>query len=110
MVPSAVIFSTIGTTVFSLSSEYAAQFARGIWNWLTYVYTVGVGSIWGRADGTKVIANTIKSRPAIRFVIVESSWTLWQAAPGRNLGRSLLVAPLANLAQSTEISHSLLFR
>jgi hypothetical protein len=32
MVPSAVIFSTIGTTVFSLSSEYAAQFARGIWN------------------------------------------------------------------------------
>src|SRR5260370_41939898 len=41
MVPSAVNFSRIGTTVFSLSSKYPAQFARGTWNWLTNVYTTG---------------------------------------------------------------------
>jgi len=69
MVPSAVSFSAIGTTVFSVSSEYAAQFARGTWNWLTNVYTVGVGSIWGRAAGTSIAANTITSRLAIRFII-----------------------------------------
>ena len=35
IVPSAHDFSTTGTNDFSVSSEYAAQFARGIWNWLT---------------------------------------------------------------------------
>src|SRR6266851_357905 len=89
MVPSAVSFSAIGTTVFSVSSEYAAQFARGTWNWLTNVYTVGVGSIWGRAAGTSITANTITNRPAIRFFIIESSWTHWQAAQCNSLeGRS----------------------
>ena len=33
--PSAKDFSRIGMIDFSLSSEYAGQFARGIWNWLT---------------------------------------------------------------------------
>jgi hypothetical protein len=28
-------FSTNGTNDFSVSSDYVAQFARGIWNWLT---------------------------------------------------------------------------
>src|SRR5882762_2006572 len=69
IVPFAIIFSAIGTTVFSVSSEYAAQFARGTWNWLTNVYTIGVGSIWGRAAGTSITANTNTSRLAIRFVI-----------------------------------------
>src|SRR6266436_1050604 len=89
MVPSAVIFSATGTNVFSVSSAYCAQFARGTWNWLTYVYTTGVGSIWGRAAGTSITANTIKSRPAIRFVIIYSSWIHWQAAWRNSLeGRS----------------------
>jgi hypothetical protein len=61
-----------GTNVFSVSSEYAAQLARGTWNWLTYVYTIGVGSIWGRAAGTSITADTTKSRHAIRFNIVLS--------------------------------------
>src|SRR6266481_278880 len=89
MLPSANIFSATGTNVFSVSSEYCAQFARGTWNWLTYVYTTGVGSIWGRAAGTSITANTIKSRPAIRFVIIYSSWIHWQAAWRNSLeGRS----------------------
>src|SRR5258708_38822317 len=89
MVPSAIIFSATGTTVFSVSSEYAAQFPRGTWIWLTYVYTVGVGSIWGRAAGTSIAATTITSRPTIRFFIIVSSWTHWQAAQCNSLeGRS----------------------
>src|SRR5258707_9326209 len=98
MVPSPVSFSRIGTIDFSLSSEYAAQFARGTWNWLTNVYTVGVGSICGRAAGTNITANTIKSRPAIRFFIIQSSWTLWQAAV-QYLGTTFLVAQIADFAQ-----------
>src|SRR5258707_8537248 len=99
MVPSPVSFSRIGTIDFSLSSEYAAQFARGTWNWLTNVYTVGVGSICGRAAGTKITANTITSRPAIRFNIIESSWTLSLAGrAAQDVGRSLLVAQIANFA------------
>src|SRR5882724_465272 len=62
MVPSAVNFSRIGTTVFSESSEYPAQFARGTWNWLTNVYTVGVGSICEKAIGERTIATVIKTR------------------------------------------------
>ena len=33
--PSASDFSRTGMIDFSLSYEYVAQFARGIWNWLT---------------------------------------------------------------------------
>src|SRR6266446_815442 len=80
IVPSPNDFSTTGTNDFSVSSEYAAQFARGIWNWLTYVYTIGVDSIWGSAAGTSITANTNTSRPAIRIFIIVSSWTRWQAA------------------------------
>src|SRR2546427_12987458 len=90
MVPSAVNFSTIGTTVFSVSSEYAAQFARGTWNWLTSVYTVGAGSIWGTAVGTSITANTNTSRPAIRFII---NLVLLDSLAGRaaqSVGSSLL--------------------
>src|SRR5205807_1444474 len=53
MAPSAVNFSRIGTMVFSVSSEYPAQFARGTWNWLTNVYTVGVASICENAIDRK---------------------------------------------------------
>src|SRR6266446_5584682 len=69
MLPSANIFSAMGTNVFSVSSEYCAQFARGTWNWLTNVYTLGVGSICEIAAGTTTTANTTTSRPAIRFNI-----------------------------------------
>src|SRR6267143_917350 len=55
--------------VFSVSSEYCAQFARGTWHWLTTVYTLGVGSICEIAAGTTTTANTTTSRPAIRFNI-----------------------------------------
>src|SRR2546429_9939522 len=92
MVPSAVNFSAMGTIVFSVSSEFAARFARGTWNWLTNVYTLGVGSIWGRAAGTSITANTIPSRPAIRFII---NLVLLDSLAGRtaqDVGRSLLVA------------------
>jgi hypothetical protein len=34
-VPDTKDFSTTGTDDFSVSSGYAAQFARGIWTWLT---------------------------------------------------------------------------
>src|SRR5216684_3672290 len=63
MFPSANIFSATGTNDFSASSEYAAQFARGTWNWLTYVYTVGGGSICERAIGERTTATATKTRP-----------------------------------------------
>src|SRR6266849_9353331 len=72
MLPSAIIFSATGTNVFSVSSAYCAQFARGTWNWLTNVYTLGVGSICEIAAGTTTTVNTPTSRPAIRFNIVLS--------------------------------------
>jgi len=72
MLPSASDFSTTGTNVFSLSSEYCAQFARGIWNWLTYVYTLGAGSVCEIPAGTSITANTTTTRPAIHFNIVLS--------------------------------------
>src|SRR5436309_1324050 len=100
IVPLAVSFSKMGTTVFSLSSEYDAQFARGTLNWLTNVYTVGVGSICGRAAGTRITANTITSRPAIRFNMMMSSWTLSLLAgrAAQHVGSSLCVPHLADFA------------
>src|SRR5437016_14069223 len=64
MFPSANDFSIIGTSVFSVSSEYCAQFARGTWNWLTNVYTVGVGSICEKAIGELTTASAASSKPA----------------------------------------------
>src|SRR5713226_4041181 len=63
MLPSANDFSATGTNDFSVSSEYAAQFARGIWNWLTYVYTVGAGSICEKAIGELTTASAANIRP-----------------------------------------------
>jgi hypothetical protein len=72
MVPSAVNFSAIGMSDFSVSSAYAAQFARGTWNWLTNVYTLGVGSVCEIAAGTTTTANITANRPAIHFNMVLS--------------------------------------
>src|SRR5260370_22627076 len=69
MVPSAVNFSKTGTTVFSVSSEYPAQFARGTWNWLTYVYTVGVGSICEKAIGELTTAIATNTTPTATPII-----------------------------------------
>jgi hypothetical protein len=49
------------------------------------VYTIGVGSIWERATGTRITAITTKSRPAIRFNMMMSSRTYWQAARRKTL-------------------------
>src|ERR1700686_1771047 len=71
--PSVVNFSRMGTTDFSLSSAYAVQFARGTWNWLTYVYMIGVDPICETAAGTiNTTANTTNTRPAIHFSIILS--------------------------------------
>jgi hypothetical protein len=72
MLPSAVNFCAIGMNDFSLSSEYAAQLARGTWNWLTYVYTGCTDSICETAAGTMITADTTTSRPAIHFNMVLS--------------------------------------
>src|SRR6266478_113528 len=100
MVPSAVNFSRIGTTVFSESSEYPAQFARGTWNWLTNVYTVGVGSICEKAIGelTTTSATNIRptATPIIRlFMHLSLGWpgqprsaTRWKVVPRRSLAGS----------------------
>src|SRR2546429_2992179 len=69
MVPSAVSFSRMGTTVFSVSSEYPAQFARGTWNWLTKVYTVGVASICENAIGELTMAIATNAKPTATPII-----------------------------------------
>src|SRR5438477_10284898 len=95
MVPSAVNFSRMGTTVFSVSSEYPAQFARGTWNWLTNVYTVGVGSICENAIGELTTASATKIRPTatpiIRlFMHLSLGWLVSRVV--QHVGRSFLVA------------------
>src|SRR5256885_16123957 len=93
MAPPAVIFSRIRATVFSIATGYPSKGARDTWNWLTNVYTVGVGSICEKAIGELTIVTAAKIRPTAtpihRLFMHLSPWAGLSAPHGNTLeGRS----------------------
>jgi len=72
------------------------QLARGTWNWLTNVYTVGVGSICEKAIGELTTATAANTRPTttpINRLFIRLPWlasqqrsaTRWKVVPRRSL-------------------------